>query len=59
MNKQSNSKLQGFHYDHPKELIFQLLVNNELVFFLRHIINGYEQKYKLIKKKINDINSDS
>lgn len=60
MNKQSNSKLQGFHYDHPKELIFQLLVNNELVFFLRHIINGYGQKYKLIKKKIiNDINSDS
>lgn len=59
MNKQSNSKLQGFHYDHPKELIFQLLVNNELVFFLRHIINGYGQKYKLIKKEINDINSDS
>lgn len=59
MNKSSNSKLQGFHYDHPKELIFQLLVNNELDFFLRHIINGYGQKYKLIKKKINDINSDS
>lgn len=28
-------------------------MNNELpvVFFLRHIINGYGQKYKLIKKK--------
>lgn len=27
-------------------------MNNELVFFLRHIINGYGQKYKLIKKKL-------
>lgn len=27
-------------------------MNNELVFFLRHIINGYGQKYKSIKKKL-------
>lgn len=27
-------------------------MNNELDFFLRHIINGYGQKYKLIKKKL-------
>lgn len=27
-------------------------MNNELVFFLRHVINGYGQKYKLIKRKL-------